>query len=333
MTRRILVTGGTGCIGSATVRALFAGGADEIVVTSSTGRPGSLSLWLDPTQEPRLRLTTLDVGEADDVQRVVAEVRPTHVVHLGALQTPDCDAHPERGMRVNVGGTLHLLAAAEKLGTVERFTFASSAAVYGLRSEYPGATVRETDALTPPNLYGAWKLASEQLCRQFAGRTGIPTVSLRLNTTYGPGRDRGKTSAVTRAMKEVAAAAVHGDTVRFRMPYGGRENYHYVEDVAAQFAAVTLDAFEGYAAFNIRGETVPVTEFLDRIAMAAGAHGVVADLAIESDAPPNPFVCDLDDSSIQSRFDGLPRTALETGIERTLQTFVSLARRGDLPLD
>lgn len=333
MTRRILLTGGTGCIGSATVRALFARGADEVVVTSSTGRPGSLGLWLDLAQEPRLKMFTLDVGEAADVERVVQQVKPTHVVHLGALQTPDCDAHPERGLRVNVGGTLHLLAAAERTGSVERVTFASSAAVYGLRDEYPGPTVGEADPLTPPNLYGAWKLASEQLCRQFAKRTGVPTVSLRLNTTYGPGRDRGKTSAVTRAMKEIAAAAVGGDTVRFRMPYGGRENYHYVEDVADQFAAVTLDPFDGYAAFNIRGETIPVTEFLDRIAMAAGAHGVVADLAVEADAPPNPFVCDLDDSAIQSRFADLPRTDLETGIERTLKTFVSLARRGDLPLD
>lgn len=332
MTRRILVTGGTGCIGSATVRALFARGADEVIVTSSTGRPGSLGLWLEPSQESRLRMATLDVGEAEEVANVVADTRPTHIVHLGALQTPDCDAHPERGMRVNVGGTLHLLAAAERTGTVERFTFASSAAVYGLRSEYPGDTVRETDPLTPPNLYGAWKLASEQLCRQFAGRTGVPTTSLRLNTTYGPGRDKGKTSAVTRAMKEIAAAAVHGETVRFRMPYGGRENYHYVEDVAAQFAAVTLDPFDGYAAFNIRGETLPVAEFLDRVAMAAGSHGVVADLAVDADAPPNPFVCDLDDTAIQDRFADLPRTDLESGIERTLKTFVSLARRGELPL-
>lgn len=333
MTRRVLVTGGTGCIGSATVSALFARGADEIVVTSSTGRPGSLGLWMELAQEPRLRLVTLDVGEAEDVERVVRQVQPTHVVHLGALQTPDCDANPARGLQVNVGGTLHLLAAAERAKTVERFTFASSAAVYGLRSEYPGPTVRETDPLTPPNLYGAWKLASEQLCRQFSLRTGIPTVSLRLNTTYGPGRDRGKTSAVTRAMKEVAAAAVHGDKVQFRMPYGGRENYHYVEDVAAQFAAVTLDPFDGYAAFNIRGETIPVSEFLDRIAMAAGTHGVIADLAVGPDAPPNPFVCDLDDQSIQDRFEGLSRTDLDDGIARTLQTFTQLARRGELPLD
>ena len=56
--------------------------------------------------------------------------------------------------------------------------------------------------LAPPNHYGIWKLAGEHLARFFYDNTKVPTVSaLRINTTYGKGRDKGKTSAPTNALK------------------------------------------------------------------------------------------------------------------------------------
>jgi nucleoside-diphosphate-sugar epimerase len=330
-TTRVLVTGASGCIGSVTVRDLLALGASQVVAASRSGAPGSLGLWLEDLRDPRLAFAAVDVGEREAVLDLVRAMRPTHIVHLGALQSPDCDADPERGLRVNVGGTLHLLDAAAAAGGLRRFVFASSAAVYGRRDRYPGATVREGDELAPPNLYGVWKLTGEQLLRQFHERSGVPVVCLRLNTTYGKGRDRGKTSAPTRAIKAVALGAVSGTPVPFRMPYSGRENYHFVADVGAHFARCTLDPFAGFGAFNIRGETVPVAEFLQRIEQAAAGLGAAADLGFAEDATDNPFVCDLDESAIRARFADLPRTALEVGIDATLRAFLRLAEQGALP--
>ena len=48
----------------------------------------------------------------------------------------------------------------------------------------------------------------------------------------------------------------------FEMPYQGRENYHFVEDVGACFAACTTQDFSGYGAFNIPGKTIPIEDFL-----------------------------------------------------------------------
>jgi len=273
-------------------------------------------------------LAAADLGDAAAIERIVAEHRPTHVVHLGGLQSPDCDADPARGMAVNVGGTQVLLEACERLAApLQRFVFASSAAVYGPRALYPGPVVREDDALQPPNRYGIWKLAGEHMCRLFAQRTGVATVCLRLNTTYGKGRDRGRTAAPTTAMKGIAQGASRGQVVPFAMPYQGRENYHFVEDVGAHFAAAALASFAGFGAFNIRGRTVPIAEFLELIRDVAAELGMAryCELSIAADASENLFVSDLDDTSIQGHFDGLPCTPLRDGVRRSLLEFVRLA--------
>lgn len=321
---RVLVTGGTGCIGAATTYALTSRGVDEIVVASRTGSAGTLRLWFGDELDPRMKSVHGDVSDPDGVHEWIRTWRPTHIIHLGAFQTPDCDADPRRGMEINVGGTLHLFEAAAATGTsLERVVFASSAAVYGPRTLYPGETVKETDALSPRNLYGVWKLAGEHLARLFHEKTGIPTVCLRLNTTYGKGRDKGKTAAPTTAMKAVALGHVRGEKIPFRMPYFGRENYHYVGDVGAHFAACALGPFQGYGTFNIRGKTVPVEEFLrliKKVAASLGMDGSV-DLAIAPDATPALFVCDLDDAAIRKAFPDLPRTPLEEGIRLSLEAF------------
>ena len=318
----VLVTGGTGCIGAVVVRDLLAAGAGRVVVASRLGTAGQLPLWLPAPLDTRVTLAAADLAGLDAIRKIVAEHRPTHVVHLGGLQSPDCDADPARGLQVNVGGTQVLLETAERLGRpLQRFVFASSAAVYGPRSLYPGPLVHESAALQPPNRYGVWKLAGEHLCRLFAQRTGVPTVCLRLNTTYGKGRDRGRTAAPTTAMKHVAAGAARREP--FSMPYRGRENYHFVEDVGACFAAVATAPFEGFSVFNIRGTTVEVASFLALIEQVAAELGMASSrkLAIASDAAENLFVSDLDDRAIQARFPHLPYTPLAEGVRRSLLEF------------
>ena len=324
---RVLLTGGTGCIGAATTYALMAGDVDEVVIATRSGTEGVLKLWFPESLDRRIKLVQCDVSDETQTRDLVRAHQPNRIIHLSALQSPDCDAYPARGMEVNVGGVLHLLRVAEELGGLERLVLASSAAVYGPRSIYPGATVSESDTMAPPNLYGVWKLAAEHLARQFQLRTGVPTVCLRLNTTYGKGRERGKTAAPTMAMKAVVRSHVSGETTAFRMPYCGRENYHYVGDVGAHFAACALEPFAGFGAFNIRGRTVEVEAFLTLIREVAGGMGMGAavDLGIAEDASPTIFVCDLDDSAIQTAFPGVPQTSLEEGIRRSLDAFVSSA--------
>ena len=339
---KILITGGTGCIGASAIHNLLTNYNDEIetiIIASRTGDPKLLKIWFGDSVDElvksgKLKFVSVDIGDSAALEAALNEHLPNRIMHLGALQSPDCDSTPAKGVEINVTGTLNLFAAVEKLQTkVERFVFASSAAVYGKRSMYPSDIVAENETLAPPNYYGVWKVAGEHLAALFHERSGIATVSLRLNTTFGPGRDRGKTSAPTVALKSIARGSHTGSAVAFRMPYQGRENYHYVEDVGAHFAGVCMLPFDGCDAFNIKGKTIPVADFLENAKKVAADLGMTEiDLGIDENASPNLFICDLDDQKVDAAFPGLPKTPIEDGIRKSLETFKQHAADGVLEI-
>ena len=330
---KIFITGGTGCIGSVTIyKLLQSEEVGKIVIATRSNNANPLKLWMGEDLDARLEFVTLDVSNYSEIERVLLEVNPTHIIHLGAYQSPDCSLDHIGGMEINTGGTMALFDAAEKLTKLKRFVYASSAAVYGMRSMYTHEIIPEDVPLAPPNHYGIWKLAGEHLARLFYDNTKVSTVCLRINTTYGKGRDKGKTSAPTNALKAIVLGAEKGELIPFAMPYQGRENYHFVEDVGAQFAAVTTQAFEGFGAFNIQGETISIKSFLELAAHHAKELGMgdFASLAIVENAPPNLFVCDLDHSKIAKTFSNLPLTNISSGIRKSLLEFKAMAKKGTL---
>lgn len=330
---KIFITGGTGCIGSVTIfKLLQSEEVGKIVIATRSNNADPLKLWLGEDLDPRLEFVTLDVSNYAEIERVLLEVNPTHIIHLGAYQSPDCSRDHIGGMEINTGGTMALFDAAEKLTDLQRFVFASSAAVYGMRSLYSQDIIPEDVPLAPPNHYGIWKLAGEHLARLFYGNTKVPTICLRINTTYGKGRDKGKTSAPTNALKAIAMGAVKGELMPFEMPYQGKENYHFVEDVGAQFAAVTLQPYKGFGAFNIQGETIPIRSFLELVKQEAIAldMGDYVDFSIVENAPPNLFICDLDHKKIASTFKNLPLTDISEGIRKSILEFKKMAENGTL---
>lgn len=82
----------------------------------------------------------------------------------------------------NILATQRLLEGA-KAGGVDRFVYASSSSVYGNAEAYP---TTETDLPRPHSPYGVTKLGGEHLCGLYAANWGVPTVSLRYFTVYGP---------------------------------------------------------------------------------------------------------------------------------------------------
>ncbi len=312
---RILITGASGCIGQATVAWLRARGADDIVGMTRTG------------EAEGIECVAGDVSDRAAVEAAVQKVRPGRIIHLAAFQTPDCQAQPFRGMEINVGGTENVLRAAASLGKgLKRFVFASSAAVYGSRDLYVGANVTEEDPCRPPHLYGFWKIAGEGMAQAFEMETAVPTISLRLATTYGPGRDRGLTAAPTTAIKAAALG------VPFAVPYFGREHYHFVEDVGAGFGVGATEEFAGYGVFNLRGTTAKVSDFVECVRRCAEEQGIgdQAKVTLAEDADVFPFVCDLAADAIVNAFPEMPLTGLKDGIGKSLEVFRAEVKEGVL---
>lgn len=161
-------------------------------------------------------------------------------------------------VRENVEATQRLLEAARESSGLTRLVYASSSSVYGNAERYP---TRETDTPAPLSPYGVTKLAAEHLCSLYARNFGVPTVSLRYFTVYGP-RQR-PDMAFTRFVR----AAVTGGEIRVFGDGNQIRDFTYIDDVVrANMLAATRAAPPGTVLNIAGGGHVTVNETLDIIA-------------------------------------------------------------------
>jgi nucleoside-diphosphate-sugar epimerase len=169
---RIVVTGGSGKAGRWVVRDLREHGHDVLNVDLvHDGSAHGLCVVADLT----------DLGQAHDVT-----AGADAVVHLAAIPAPELRPSGET-FRINALSTFNVFAAAERAG-VERVVWASSETVLGLPFDTPPdfAPIDETHPPRPETSYALSKLTGETMAAQFARRTGIPFVGLRISNIMEP---------------------------------------------------------------------------------------------------------------------------------------------------
>lgn len=293
---RVLVTGGSGFIGSWIIRRLLARGIDIRVLDLVDDRRLLRQLTGD---EDGGGAETLDwrIGDVQDFSSVEAAVDGCdHVLHLAALLANTCSTEPLRGVRINLGGTLNVFESA-RLHGLGGVTYMSTAGVFGPAS----ATVP-----LPTTHYGAFKLACEGSARAYWEDHGLNSVGFRPTSVYGPGREVGLSAGPTLACR----AAVRGEA--YVIPFTGTVDLLYVDDVAAVFEAALLAPPKGAHAFNLLGD---VTEVQDLMA-AIGSQ--VPGAALSAKGPVLPIHPRIAPDDFGRHFGDLGRTPLATGIARTI---------------
>jgi UDP-glucose 4-epimerase len=179
---RVVVTGGAGTIGSHVVDAALAAGAQEVIAIDLLLR-GDRGNIAGAVATGRARLVEIDIRDREAVRANIdgAEV----VFHQAALRWTLCQERPRDCQEVMVDGTFNVLEAAVA-AKVRRFVLASSAVVYGdpIRLPYD-----EDHPVGGTRVYGAAKVANEQMARAFAHASGLPTTILRYFNVYGPRQD------------------------------------------------------------------------------------------------------------------------------------------------
>ena len=175
--RRALVTGGAGFIGSELVRQLVDRGFEvDVVDNLVNGTRENLS----GVDAARCRLHVIDLREETSVAAAVAGA--DLVFHLACLGVRHSIHSPRENHDVNATATLGLLTMARAAG-VPRFVYVSSSEVYGTARHVP---MDETHPTYPTTVYGASKLAGECYTRAFFSTYGYPTVVVRPFNAFGP---------------------------------------------------------------------------------------------------------------------------------------------------
>jgi nucleoside-diphosphate-sugar epimerase len=189
--------------------------------------------------------------------------------------------------------------------------YASSAAVYGVSEEYPEGPVGHEAAQRPRTHYGVYKRANEGTALVYWLDDGISSIGLRPYVVYGPGRDQGLTSSPTTAM---LAAALD---VPYEIPFGGRFDLQFADDVARAFIRAARAPFEGAEVFNLHGSVAHVRDVLSEIEEAVPEmRGKLS----YKEAPLS-FPEEMDDTPLIDALGPLPRTSLKDGVAATLATF------------
>ena len=192
----ILITGGTGYLGSYLARHLLNEKGEKDIVLFDM-YPNLRVRGIDRVEGIRDKVTIVqgDVADPVEVFRAIQKYDIQRIIHLAFSMGAWAGGDAPRWMRINGTGTTNIFEAALLTG-VKRVVYASSARVYG--SELPemyNEPLTEDDPPTPTvgsweNVYGACKLMMEMLADIYWQRHGLDVVGMRPTATFGLAKNR-----------------------------------------------------------------------------------------------------------------------------------------------
>jgi UDP-glucose 4-epimerase len=302
----VLVTGGSGFIGTWVLQQLLQQNAQPVVVD----RLPALERW-----QRVLGKRAADViwtqAELTDPESLLAAIRRhgvTHVIHLAALLTPACQQDPYLGCQVNVLGSTAVFDAARCSGHVRNVAYASSYAVYGGEAD---AVADESQR--PPMFYGAFKQAVDGIAEQYWRHFQISSVAIRPHVVYGPEREQGLTAGPSLACR----AAARGES--YTIGYTGRAGYDYVGDVARAFVRAAFADLTGAHVVDLPSQPATTEEFVQIIeSLVPGAAS-----RLRIDGPPIPANVPAHPHYIAQLFPDWQPTSLQDGVRQTIAFYAA----------
>jgi nucleoside-diphosphate-sugar epimerase len=233
--RPVLITGGTGFIGSHVARALLDRGR-RVCLADIRGLSPEVKFVLGD----HAATVPIELASIDNWPRLLEVVRhwqPRQIVHLGGIVDPlFLFKNPSTALHVNVVGTVNVLECARLFG-VERVVYFSSIGVL------PTIQYQPIDAAHPIILaktgpasgaYGAAKVSGEAFCFAYHQAFGLDFRTIRPSAAYGLGMQWHSANY----MKQFVEPAVRGETVRLASGGPLPRDYTHVRDIASLTAAV-----------------------------------------------------------------------------------------------
>lgn len=297
MGNRILITGATGFLGRQLVKRLMM--YKEMVYLTASHDLKNLNIH-------KANLTNLD-----ELKKLIKEVKPTIVYHLGALVDLSRDFKvAQRCIEINIKGTLNLLEALNRYPP-KLFIFLSTEEVYG-QGTIP---YQENQLVSPPSAYAISKVAGEHLTSIYAQELGFYSLILRVGTMYGP------ENSLSRFISQIILRALKNEDIAINSGKKKRD-YIYVDDVVdALIAAKDAKLKDLTTIINLGGgRSYQLLDVVKKIIKKAKSKskimlGVLPDRSGEAD------MWLLDNSKARALLSWRPKTSLEKGLKQTVSYF------------
>ncbi|WP_328820702.1 NAD-dependent epimerase [Permianibacter fluminis] len=324
MSKRILVTGAAGFIGSHASQRLLARG-DTVVGLDNLNDYYSVQLKEDRLarlrQHKGFEFVKLDLADRAGMEVLFQREKFDAVIHLAAQAGVRYSiTNPHVYVDSNVTGFLHILEGCRH-SKVGHLVFASTSSVYGANELQPFSEHHGVDH--PMTLYAATKKANELMAHSYAHLYGMAVTGLRFFTVYGPwGRPDMALFLFTKGILEGTPINVfnHGKMIR---------DFTYVEDIVSgvigamdrpaqpnpDWNALKPDpatSYANYRIFNIgNNQPVQLMEFIEAIEEAVGKKAIKNFLPMQDGDVPS--TC-ADVSELESWTGFRPNTPVQTGV-------------------
>ncbi|MBQ9336351.1 MAG: dTDP-glucose 4,6-dehydratase [Lentisphaeria bacterium] len=332
MSFRFIVTGGAGFIGSAVARLLIRDTPHQVCVVDKLTYAGNPESFAEVSGDPRFRFEKADICDREAMDRIFADFRPTHVMHLAAESHVDRSIDgPGEFIRTNIFGTYTLLEAARKyygsLDTQEqagfRFHHISTDEVYG-DLKGPEDFFRETTPYAPSSPYSASKASSDHLVRAWKRTFGLPTLVTNCSNNYGPYHF---------PEKLIPLVILHALDGRELPVYGKGEqirDWLYVEDHARALYLVATRGVPGET-YNIGGHNEKknievvrkICSLLDELRPRPDGKSYAEQIVFVKDRPGHDLRYAIDADKIGRELGWKPQETFESGIRKTVEWYLA----------
>ena len=330
---KILVTGGTGFIGSAVIRYLVRDLKYSVINVDKLTYAGNLESVGEVAQNPLYSFEQVDICDVPSMARVFSEHQPAKVMHLAAESHVDRSIDgPGEFIKTNVNGTFNLLEAARHyFGALNdnekqsfRFHHVSTDEVYGDLAGTNDLFTEETP-YSPSSPYSASKAASDHLVRAWGRTYGLPVIITNCSNNYGPYHFPEK------LIPYVILNAIHGRPLPV---YGNGlqiRDWLYVEDHVKALIKVVTEGKVGET-YNIGGhnektnlEVVQtICDLLEELApeKPSGIDKYRDLITFVKDRPGHDARYAIDASKIERELGWVPEETFETGLRKTVQWYL-----------
>jgi dTDP-glucose 4,6-dehydratase len=330
MTKRFLVTGGAGFIGSAFVRHALAATDHHVLVVDKLTYAGNLDSLAPVKDHPRFKFVRADIADAAKMRAALTDFQPDVVLHLAAESHVDRSIDgPAEFVQTNVVGTFVLLQQALAYwrtlpsGKAERFRFhhVSTDEVFG--SLEADGLFNEDSPYKPNSPYSASKAASDHLVRAWHHTYGLPVVISNCSNNFGPCHFPEKLIPLT------ILNALEGKPLPV---YGKGENVRdwlYVEDHARALLLIAERGRVGHG-YNVGADCER-----SNIAVVRAICALMDELAPDSIGPRErliTFVADrpghdlryaMDARKIRQELGWVPQETFATGLRKTVAWYLT----------
>lgn len=311
-TKKCLVTGASGFIGSHLVEKLVDQGAEVTALLhyNASEHIGNLN-YLDPQKLGPVRIVFGDVSDSGFVQDFVSNF--DCIFHLAALiGIPYSYVAPRSYLRVNCEGTLNLLEAVRR-GGAGRLVHTSTSEVYGSALYTP---IDESHPLQGQSPYSASKIAADKIAEAYYRTFGVPVVTVRPFNTYGPRQSR-------RAfVPSVIVQALSDQPIRVGSLCPVRD-MTYVDDTVAGFISASEQEGIVGETFNLgTGRGYTMEQILDLVVDRTKTNNaIVVDPARvrPTQSEVNKLISQNQKMRLSTGWE--PKIGIEEGLSRTIQFF------------